>query len=103
MFNFLKGETNLGQSRMEMYLAVIKVLDHGDSMAQQQIMRKAGLSFPPSEEFFNFLVDLDIISEKNIGPKVEYLITKKGQRLSDYFGLNDDNPIFSGTGVFRIG
>ena len=88
---------------MEIYLAVIKVLDSGDSMAQQQIMRKAGLSFPPTKEFFNFLVDLDIISEKTIGPRVEYLITKKGQRLSDYFGLNDDNSIFSGTGIFRIG
>jgi predicted transcriptional regulator len=99
----MKGETNLGQSRMEMYLAVIKVLDRGSSMAQQQIMRKAGLSLPPSKEFFNFLVELDIISEKTIGPKVEYLITKKGQRLSDYFGLNDDNSIFSGTGIFRIG
>jgi predicted transcriptional regulator len=93
----------LGQSRMEMYLAVIKVLDRGDPMAQQQIMRKAGLSLTLSKEFFNFLVGLDIISEKTIGPKVEYFITKKGQRLCDYFGLNDDNSIFSGTGIFRIG
>jgi predicted transcriptional regulator len=88
---------------MEMYLAVIKVLDRGDPMAQQQIMRKAGLSLTLSKEFFNFLVGLDIISEKTIGPKVEYFITKKGQRLCDYFGLNDDNSIFSGTGIFRIG
>lgn len=86
-----------------MYLAVIKVLDRGDPMAQQQIMRKAGLSLTLSKEFFNFLVGLDIISEKTIGPKVEYFITKKGQRLCDYFGLNDDNSIFSGTGIFRIG
>jgi len=93
----------VGQSRMEMYLAVIKVLDRGDPMAQQQIMRKAGLSLTLSKEFFNFLVGLDIISEKTIGPKVEYFITKKGQRLCDYFGLNDDNSIFSGTGIFRIG
>jgi len=88
---------------MEMYLAVIKVLDRGDPMAQQQIMRKAGLSLTLSIEFFNFLVGLDISSEKTIGPKVEYFITKKGQRLCDYFGLNDDNSIFSGTGIFRIG
>ena len=99
----MKGAYTLGQSRMEMYLAVIKVLDRGDSMAQQQIMRKTGLSLPLSKEFFNFLVGLDIISEKTIGPKVEYFITKKGQRLCDYFGLNDDNSIFSGTGIFRIG
>jgi predicted transcriptional regulator len=86
---------------MEMYLAIIKVLDRGDSMAQQQIMRKAGLSLPPSKELLNFLVELDIINEKTIGLKVEYSITKKGQRLCDYFGLNDENSIFSGTRVFR--
>src|SRR5665647_61543 len=99
----MKEAYTLGQSRMEMYLAVIKVLDRADPMAQQQIIRKAGLSLTLSKEFFNFLVGLDIISEKIIGPKVEYFITKKGQRLCDYFGLNDDNSIFSGTGIFRIG
>jgi predicted transcriptional regulator len=88
---------------MEMYLAIIKVLNLGDSMAQQQIMRKARLSLSPSKEFFNFLVKLDIIREETSGPKVEYFITKKGRRLSDYFGLNDDNSIFSRTRVFRSG
>jgi predicted transcriptional regulator len=99
----MKEAYTLGQSRMEMYLAVIKILDRGYPMAQQQIMRKTGLSLPLSKDFFNFLVRLDIISEKTIGLKVEYFITKKGQRLCDYFGLNDDNSIFSGTGIFRIG
>jgi predicted transcriptional regulator len=88
---------------MEMYLAVIKVLDRGDPMAQQQIMRKARLNLSPSKEFFNFLVELDIINEKTIGLKVEYFITEKGQRLFDYFGLNDENSIFSGTKIFRSG
>jgi predicted transcriptional regulator len=88
---------------MEMYLAAIKVLDRGDSMAQQQIIRKAELSSSLSKEFFNFLVGLDIISEKTIGTNVEYIITKKGQRLCNYFGLNDDNSIFSGTGVSIVG
>ena len=102
MFNFfMKGAYTLGQSKMEMYLAVIKVLDRGDSMAQQQIIRKAGLNLSPSKEFFSFLVELDIINEKTIGPKVEYSITKKGQMICDYFGLNDENSIFSGTKIFR--
>jgi len=77
----MKGAHNLGQSRMERYLSVIKVLDRGDLMAQQQIMRKAGLSVPLSKEFFNFLVGLDIISEKTTGPKVEYFITKKRTKV----------------------
>lgn len=91
----------MGLSRMEMYLAVIKVLDKGDSMAQQQIMRKAGINLVPSEEFFNFLVRLGIIKEKIRDPKVTYSITNKGQRLCAYFGLHEDS-IFSGTGIFRI-
>jgi predicted transcriptional regulator len=99
----LKGAWTLAQSRMEMYLAVIKVLYREDSMAPQQIMRKAGLNLTLSKEFFNFLVRLEIINEKTVGPKVEYFITKKGQRLCNYFGLNDDNSIFSGTGIYRIG
>ncbi len=98
----MKGANNLGQSRMELYLAIIKVLDCGDSMPQQQIMRKAGLSWSPSKEFFNFLVELEIISEKNSGPKVEYVITKKGQMIFNYFDSNKDNSIFSKTRVFRI-
>lgn len=87
---------------MEIYLAVIKVLDHGDSITQQQIMRKAGLSLVPPQEFFNFLVRLGIIREKTLGPKVVYSITDKGQRLVTYFGLDDDSSIFRGSGIFRI-
>jgi predicted transcriptional regulator len=97
----MKGACTLGQSRMEMYLAVIKVLDCGDSMAQQQIMRKTGINFPSSKEFFNFLVGLEIINEKTSGLKVEYFITKKGKKLNEYFDSNDDNPIFNRTRVFR--
>jgi predicted transcriptional regulator len=87
---------------MEMYLAVIKVLESGETMAQKQIMRKAGINFALKKEFFDFLVNLDIIIEKTFGSKVMYSITDKGQRLSVYFGLNDNNSIFNGTGIFRI-
>ncbi len=86
---------------MEMYLAVIKVLDNADSMAQQQIIRKAGIPAVPTKEFFNFLVKLGILSQKTLGSKVVYSLTEKGQRLCVYFGLDDDS-IFSGTGIFRI-
>ena len=89
-------------SRMEMYLAIIRVLDHGDPITQQQIIRKTGLNFNLSKEFFNFLVQLNIIKEKTVGSKKVYTLTDKGQRLCAYFGLDDDNPIFRGTGIFRI-
>jgi predicted transcriptional regulator len=86
---------------MEMYLAVIRVLDNGGAMAQQQIFRKAGIPALPTKEFFNFLVKLGIVSQKISGSKVVYSLTEKGQRLCVYFGLVD-NSIFRGTGIFRI-
>lgn len=103
MFQFpMKGSEQLALSRMEMYLAIIRVLDHGDSITQQEVTRKTGLGLVLSKEFFNFLVRLDILREKTVGSKTVYSITDKGQRLCNYFGLNDDNPIFRGTGIFRI-
>ena len=98
----MEEANNLRLSRMEIYLAVIKVLCNGDSMAQQQIMRKADINLVSSKEVFNFLVRLGIISEKTFGPKMVYSITDKGQRVCAYFGLNDNNSIFNGTGIFRI-
>ena len=66
-------------------------------------MRKAGLNFNLSKEFFNFLVQMEIIREKKVDSKTVYILTDKGQRLYAYFGLDDDdNPIFHGTGIFRI-
>jgi len=87
---------------MEMYLAVIKVLENGETMAQKQIMRKAGINLELTKEFFDFLVKMDIITQETFGSKVMYSITDKGLRLSVYFGLNDNNSIFNGTGIFRI-
>jgi predicted transcriptional regulator len=87
---------------MEKYLAIIRILDQADSITQQQVARKAGLGLVLSIEFFSFLVRLDIIKEKTMGSKTVYSLTDKGQRLCDYFGLQDDNPIFRGTGIFRI-
>jgi predicted transcriptional regulator len=87
---------------MEKYLAIIRILDQADSITQQQVSRKAGLGLVLSKEFFSFLVKLNIIKEKSLGSKKVYSLTDKGQRLCNYFGLGDDNPIFRGTGIFRI-
>ena len=87
---------------MEMYLAVIKVLETEDSITRQQIIRKADLDLASSKESFNFLVKFDLIKEKTLGPKKVYSITDKGQRVSKYFGLDNEDAIFDGTGIFRI-
>jgi predicted transcriptional regulator len=98
----MKGAKNPALSRMEIYLAVIKVLDNGDVITLQQIIRKAGLKSITISEFMDFLVKLDLIKEKNVDNKMYYFITEKGQRLVAYFGLDDENEIFGGTGIFRI-
>ena len=87
---------------MEKYLAIIRVLDDWDSITQKQAIHRAGLEILSSNEFFNFLVKLDLIIEKNLGPKKVYSITEKGQRICTYFGLDGDDSIFDGTGIFRI-
>ncbi len=99
---FVKETNNLSLSRMEKSLAIIKVLDDMDSITQKQVIHKAGLEIAAANELFNFLVKLDIIIERSLGTKKVYSITEKGQRICGYFGLDDDDAIFDGSGIFRI-
>lgn len=88
-------------SRMEQYLAIIKVLDCGESKTQKQIVRKSGLHLV-SKEILNFLIKLDLIEEVILDSKIMYSITDKGKRLCKYFELDDDSEIFGGMGLFRL-
>lgn len=92
----------MGLSRMETYLALVKVLENWDLLTQKQIMAKADLDLDSPKEYLNFLVKLDLIIEKRIGHRKVYSITDKGQKLCNYFRSQDDNPIFSGTNITRI-
>ena len=92
----------MGLSRMEKYLAVIKVLENWDSITQKQIMCKADLNLALPKEYLNFLVKFDLIIEKTLGKKTVYSITDRGQRLCKYFRLKDDEAIFGGTKITRI-
>jgi predicted transcriptional regulator len=86
---------------MEQYIAILKVLDGGESKTKKQIVRKAGLHVIP-KEFFNFLVKLDLIQEVPSDSKTFYIITEKGQRICKYFGSDEDREIFGGLGIFRM-
>ena len=94
----------MGLSRLEKYLTVIKVLESWDSITQKQIICKADLNLALTKEYLNFLVKLDLIIEKTIGNKKVYSITERGQRLCNYFRLNDDDSdsVFDGTKITRI-
>jgi len=96
----------LGLSRMEKYLAVIRVLANWDSITLKQIVCKGDFNLALPKEYLNFLVKLDLIVEKTLGTKKVYSITDRGQRLCKYFGLNDDgednDSIFDGTHITRI-
>jgi predicted transcriptional regulator len=98
----VKGANALGLSRMEKYIAIIKVLNNWDSITQKQILRKADLNLVSPKEYLNFLVKLDLIREETLGNKTSYSITYKGQRLCTYFRLKDNNSIFGGTRIMRI-
>lgn len=99
---FLKETNDLSLSRMEMYLAIIRVLDDMDSITQKQVILRAGIEMVSASQLFSFLVKLDIIIERNLGSKKVYSITEKGQRICEYFGLDDDDSVFDGSGIFRI-
>jgi len=92
----------LALSRMEMYLAIIKVLDNWDLITQKQIMCKADLDVATPKDCLSFLVNLGLIVEKNLGTKIVYSITEKGQKLIQYFRLQEDESIFGGTRIHRI-
>lgn len=68
-------------SRMEKYLAVIGVLDNRDLITQKQIMEEANLELESPKEFLDFLVQMDLIVEKNFGNKKVYAITEKGKEF----------------------
>jgi predicted transcriptional regulator len=87
---------------MEKYLAVIKVLENGDLITQKQIMQEADLKLESPKEALEFLVNAQLIVEKKVGNKKLYTITEKGERLYNYFRLNDDGGIFGGTNITRI-
>jgi predicted transcriptional regulator len=87
---------------MEKYLAIIKVLESGDLISQKEIMEEADLKVESPKEVLDFLVDAQLIEEKKVGNKKVYSITEKGERLYNYFRLNDDSEIFGGTNINRI-
>jgi predicted transcriptional regulator len=89
-------------SRMEIYLAVIKVLEDGDLITQKQVLQEADLKIESPKEIFEFLVNAQLIVEKKVGNKKVYAITEKGERLYNYFRLNDDSEIFGGTNITKI-
>lgn len=69
-------------------------------------MSKANLDLDSPKEFFNFLVNLDLVAEKKLGNKKVYSITSKGQKVIEYFRSGEDNgdddSIFGGTKITRI-
>jgi predicted transcriptional regulator len=65
-------------------------------------MRKADINLTSPKEYFNFLVDLGLIIEKNIGNRKVYSATDKGLKLCKYFKLDDNDSIFDGTNITRI-
>lgn len=65
-------------------------------------MYEIDLEVESPKECLDFLVHMDLIVEKNLGNKKVYGITEKGERVYNYFRLNDISPIFGGTKITKI-
>jgi predicted transcriptional regulator len=92
----------VGLSRMEKYLAIVKVLEDWNAITQQQIMTKAELNLASPKEYINFLVKLNLIKEKTHRNRTVYSVTPKGHRLCTHFRLTNDLSIFAKTRIIRI-
>jgi predicted transcriptional regulator len=92
----------LALSRMEKYLAIIRVLDNRNLITQKQIMEEANLELKSPKECLDFLVQMDLVIERNLGSKKVYAITEKGERVFNYFRLNDESPIFGRSNITKI-
>jgi predicted transcriptional regulator len=87
---------------MEIYLAIIKVLNNEGPITEKQLIRKAELNLSSLKQYLNFLVDLNLIVEKTLVNKTVYFSTDKAQKVGKYFNLDDDFSIFDGTHIGRI-
>ena len=75
---FLSIKANfVALSRMEKYLAVIKVLENGDLITQKQIMQEANVKLESPKE----VLDAQLIVEKILETK-EYMLSPK--KMKDY-------------------
>ena len=99
---FIDEATVLGLSRMETYLAIIKVLIDEGLITQKQIMYKADLNLSSPKDYLDFLVEMDLIVKKKIGSKTVYCSTDKAQKVFKYFKEDDDFSIFGGTKITKI-
>lgn len=89
-------------SRLETYIAVMKVLYKGDPITKKQIIRKSNLNLKVAKKSLNFLIKSDLIIEKTLGNKTVYSITDKGQKVVNYFRVKDEDSIFGGSNITRI-
>jgi len=65
-------------------------------------MQEADLKLECPKGVLDFLVNAQLIVEKKVGNKKVCAIIEKGERLYNYFRLNDDSEIFGGTNITRI-
>ena len=83
MLDFTSG-TVLGLSRLESYVAIMKVLSERDSKTIAELKRKPDFKSLPLEKYVKALSDMGLI-KKTIEGKREYAITEKGLKILAYF------------------
>lgn len=75
----------MGLSRLELCIAIMKVLAVQGSAELPQIVRKKDFGLSEPEEYLVFLVKMGIIRQRPVGDRVIYSITTKGLRVLVYF------------------
>ncbi|NIR14557.1 MAG: hypothetical protein GWN86_11700 [Desulfobacterales bacterium] len=74
------------RSKLEMHIDVLKVLAQKGPLKLTHIMYKANVNCSVLKEFLDFLIDQNLVEERDLGEKrTVYAIKDRGLRVLKYF------------------
>jgi predicted transcriptional regulator len=74
------------RSKLEMYLAILKVLAYRGPLKLTHVMYKANVNCSILNEYLDFLVQKGLVEERNIRKRTAYAITQRGLMVLKQFG-----------------
>lgn len=74
------------RSKLEMHIAILKVLAHNGPLKLTHIMYKANVNCSVLKSYLRFLLKQEVVEKRNIGDKrVVYAITQRGITVLKHF------------------
>jgi predicted transcriptional regulator len=93
-FRAFQGNAALGPSRLERYIAILKVLAKHDTRTIRQLLYNGDLKLFSLEDHLYSLIEFGVVKEKPLGTQKVYSLTRKGARVVAYFTQKETQNIF---------